>query len=155
MNCALKISPCSITSLPKVSPSIFYSHNVSWICPEPIYRNHPNVTDSRTFSSPRAMPSSVGDVQRRSSLESLFCYDKPIPEEIIEKPIGLSLIRRVYLGESGNHCQSSVSRLRGNWKYYVFGMWGSRSPWSCLIKRLRPYGGTGNTVCSGCGGSRS
>ncbi|KAI8019625.1 GDSL esterase/lipase 6 [Camellia lanceoleosa] len=28
---------------------------------------------------------------RRSSLESLFCYDKVISEEIIEKPIGLSL----------------------------------------------------------------
>ncbi|CAI9779621.1 unnamed protein product [Fraxinus pennsylvanica] len=39
----------------------------------------------------KAKPSSVGDVHRRSSLESRFCYDNPIPEEIIEKPIGLSL----------------------------------------------------------------
>lgn len=31
------------------------------------------------------------DNKRRSNLESLFCYDKAIPEEIIEKPIGLSL----------------------------------------------------------------
>ncbi|GJZ52004.1 hypothetical protein Tco_0606519 [Tanacetum coccineum] len=29
--------------------------------------------------------------RRLSSLESLFCYDKAIPEEIIEKPVGLSL----------------------------------------------------------------
>lgn len=33
--------------------------------------------------------------RRRSSLESLFCYDKPIPEERIEKPIGLSLSEKV------------------------------------------------------------
>ncbi|GMP98240.1 hypothetical protein CsSME_00046206 [Camellia sinensis var. sinensis] len=32
--------------------------------------------------------------RRRSSLESLFCYDKAIPEEIIEKPIGLSLAEK-------------------------------------------------------------
>lgn len=40
--------------------------------------------------------SSTGNEQRRrSSLESLFCYDKPIPEERIEKPIGLSLSEKV------------------------------------------------------------
>ncbi|KAK4770118.1 hypothetical protein SAY87_030650 [Trapa incisa] len=34
----------------------------------------------------------MGDSHRqRSSLEALFCYDKPIPEERIEKPVGLSL----------------------------------------------------------------
>lgn len=32
--------------------------------------------------------------RRRSSLESLFCYDKAIPEEIIEKPTGLSLAEK-------------------------------------------------------------
>ena len=31
---------------------------------------------------------------RRSSLESLFCYDKAIPEERIEKPIGISLAEK-------------------------------------------------------------
>lgn len=37
----------------------------------------------------------VGDVHKqRSSLESLFCYDKPIPEERIEKPVGLSLAEK-------------------------------------------------------------
>ncbi|GFQ03720.1 hypothetical protein PHJA_002515800 [Phtheirospermum japonicum] len=29
--------------------------------------------------------------RQRSSLEYLFCYDKPIPEEINEEPIGISL----------------------------------------------------------------
>lgn len=39
---------------------------------------------------------SVGDAhRRRSSLESLFCYDKSVPEEIIEKPVGLSLAEKV------------------------------------------------------------
>lgn len=36
----------------------------------------------------------AGDVRRISSLESLFCYDKPIPEEIIEKPVGLALTEK-------------------------------------------------------------
>ena len=30
----------------------------------------------------------------KSSLESLFCYDKAIPEEIIDKPAGLSLSKK-------------------------------------------------------------
>ncbi|KAL2464257.1 uncharacterized protein Fot_52213 [Forsythia ovata] len=55
-----------------------------------------------------AMPSSVGDVQRRSSLESLFCYDKPIPEEIIEKPIGLSLALK-NVGDNP-HCPSCQAK---------------------------------------------
>ena len=38
----------------------------------------------------------VGDAhRRRSSLESLFCYDKPIPEERIEEPVGLSLAEKI------------------------------------------------------------
>lgn len=36
--------------------------------------------------------SGVADMNRKlSSLEALFCYDKAVPEEIIEKPVGLSL----------------------------------------------------------------
>ncbi|MBA0783846.1 hypothetical protein Gotri_001496 [Gossypium trilobum] len=38
----------------------------------------------------------VGDAhRRRSSLESLFCYDKPIPEERIEEPVGVSLAEKL------------------------------------------------------------
>lgn len=48
----------------------------------------------------QAKSSSAGDVhRRRSSLESLFCYDKAIPEERIEKPIGISLAEKV-IGEN-------------------------------------------------------
>ncbi|KAL3573870.1 hypothetical protein D5086_024483 [Populus alba] len=40
--------------------------------------------------------SSVGDMnRRRSSLESSFRYDKPIPEERIEEPVGISLAEKV------------------------------------------------------------
>lgn len=43
----------------------------------------------------QAASHAVGDAhRRRSSLESLFCYDKAIPEEIIETPIGLSLAEK-------------------------------------------------------------
>lgn len=38
----------------------------------------------------------MGDVhRRRSSLESPFRYDKPIPEERIEEPVGISLAEKV------------------------------------------------------------
>lgn len=33
--------------------------------------------------------------KQRSSLESLFSYDKAIPEERIEKPIGISLAEKI------------------------------------------------------------
>ena len=33
--------------------------------------------------------------RRISSLESLFCYDKAIPEERIEKPVGISLTEKL------------------------------------------------------------
>ncbi|GFP84463.1 hypothetical protein PHJA_000590200 [Phtheirospermum japonicum] len=43
----------------------------------------------------QAVKCAVGNVdKRRSNLESLFCYDKPIPEEIIEEPIGISLAEK-------------------------------------------------------------
>lgn len=43
----------------------------------------------------QAEPHAVDDShRRRSSLESLFCYDKAIPEEIIEKPTGLFLAEK-------------------------------------------------------------
>eukprot|EP01018_Ginkgo_biloba_P024931 Gb_24089 [translate_table: standard] len=45
--------------------------------------------------------------QYKMSLESLFCYDKAVPEEIIEKPIGLSLSERM-IGNNPRctHCQA-------------------------------------------------
>ncbi|XP_022978300.1 uncharacterized protein LOC111478329 [Cucurbita maxima] len=39
---------------------------------------------------------SAADVHRqRSAFESLFCYDKAIPEEIIEMPVGISLAEKM------------------------------------------------------------
>lgn len=49
------------------------------------------------------------DVRRISSLESLFCYDKPIPEEIIEKPIGLALSEK----DVGNNPRCSSCEAKG------------------------------------------
>ncbi|KAG4927652.1 hypothetical protein JHK85_054138 [Glycine max] len=42
----------------------------------------------------------------RSNLESLFCYDKAIPEEIIEKPVGLSLEEKAI----GNNPDALIAR---------------------------------------------
>ncbi|CAI9099351.1 OLC1v1036158C1 [Oldenlandia corymbosa var. corymbosa] len=47
-----------------------------------------------TICNYHLVSSSQGDVNKRSSLESLFCYDKSIPEEIIEKPVGLSIAEK-------------------------------------------------------------
>ncbi|KAA8516908.1 hypothetical protein F0562_017274 [Nyssa sinensis] len=84
-------------------------HNTSWFGLKgrgPIMKIHAvsnNGAVSRSCSS-EASSSSAGDVhRRRSSFESLFCYDKAVPEEIIEKPVGLSL------------AEKSMPRLRWNW----------------------------------------
>ncbi|KAK9900950.1 hypothetical protein M0R45_002350 [Rubus argutus] len=47
--------------------------------------------------------------KQRSSLESLFCYDKAIPEERIEKPIGISLAEKII----GNNPQCIDCEARG------------------------------------------
>lgn len=55
----------------------------------------------------------VGDSHgQRSSLESLFCYDKPIPEERIEKPVGLSLAAKA-IGDNlrCNDCEAKGAVL--------------------------------------------
>ncbi|KAJ0966379.1 hypothetical protein J5N97_027517 [Dioscorea zingiberensis] len=69
-----------------------------------VFRRNP----SRTRSS------SAAELHRsKSSLESLFCYDKSIPEEIIDKP---------------------VPRLWRHRKYHVFKMWRARPSWFQLRK---------------------
>ncbi|XWS57908.1 hypothetical protein CRYUN_Cryun09bG0213300 [Craigia yunnanensis] len=51
----------------------------------------------------------VGDAHRqRSSLESLFCYDKPIPEERIEEPVGVSLADKI-VGDNP-HCTNCQAK---------------------------------------------
>ena len=61
----------------------------------------------------QASSSTSEDVhRRRGRLESLFCYDKPIPEEKIEKPVGLSLAEKI-IGDNPRcpDCQSKGAVL--------------------------------------------
>ncbi|KAB2018880.1 hypothetical protein ES319_D08G260500v1 [Gossypium barbadense] len=52
----------------------------------------------------------VGDAYgRRSRLESLFCYDKPIPEERIEEPVGVSLAEKIV----GDNPRCSACQAKG------------------------------------------
>ncbi|KAG8372288.1 hypothetical protein BUALT_Bualt12G0050700 [Buddleja alternifolia] len=95
MECALRITHSSMGSLPKIDrhfrgnsrffPKIGYE----------IHRNGAVLLSSSSFSTRAA----ATNVHRLSSNESKFCYDKPIPEEIIEKPDGLSLDEK-NVGES-------------------------------------------------------
>ncbi|KAI0498744.1 hypothetical protein KFK09_019636 [Dendrobium nobile] len=90
----------------------------------------------------------------KSSLESLLCYDKSIPEEIIEKPIGLSLNRR----EIGSNPPCSDCQAKGailcvtcsGSGLYVDSILESQG---ILVKvKCLGCGGSGNILCSKCGG---
>ncbi|KAL9264031.1 hypothetical protein AKJ16_DCAP02984 [Drosera capensis] len=66
-----------------------------------------NGSNSSNLMFVRAAYRSTGDVhRRRSSLEPRFCYDKVIPEQIIEKPVGISIAEK-FIGEKPrcSHCQ--------------------------------------------------
>ncbi|KAK4404628.1 hypothetical protein Sango_0831400 [Sesamum angolense] len=119
MESALKIGPSSICSPPKISPSHCHLPKNSSFLPRIGYANR--WSDAGSLSSScsstlgqysmilQAVPCTAEDShRRRSSLESLFCYDKPIPEEIIEKPIGLSLAEKD-VGENPR-CQSCQTK---------------------------------------------
>ncbi|KAM7505143.1 hypothetical protein LguiB_004047 [Lonicera macranthoides] len=99
--------------------------------------------------------SAVGDRNKqRSSLESLFCYDKPVPEEIIEKPIGLSLDEKIIGGNPRcPDCQAKGAVLCGTCSgsgLYVDSILESQG---IIVKvRCLGCGGTGNIMCSHCGG---
>ncbi|XAR64862.1 hypothetical protein NMG60_11008742 [Bertholletia excelsa] len=99
--------------------------------------------------------SSVEDAhRRRSGLESLFCYDKAIPEEIIEKPIGLSLSEKM-IGDNPRcpDCEAKGAVLCSTCTgsgLYVDSILESQG---IIVKvRCLGCGGTGNIMCSGCGG---
>ncbi|XP_010243724.1 PREDICTED: uncharacterized protein LOC104587713 [Nelumbo nucifera] len=90
----------------------------------------------------------------RSSLESLFCYDKTIPEEIIEKPVGLPLSERK-IGDSPRcyHCEAKgvvlCTTCSGS-GLYVDSILESQG---IIVKvRCLGCGGGGNIMCSECGG---
>ncbi|GMN38985.1 hypothetical protein TIFTF001_008207 [Ficus carica] len=113
----------------------------------------PNGSVSRSCSN--GASSSAGDVhRRRSSLESLFCYDKAIPEEIIEKPVGISLVEKL-IGDNPrcNDCQAKGAVLCTTCSgsgLYVDSILESQG---IIVKvRCLGCGGTGNIMCSECGG---
>ncbi|KAK9155040.1 hypothetical protein Sjap_002520 [Stephania japonica] len=92
--------------------------------------------------------------RRRSNLESLFCYDKPIPEEIIEKPVGLSLAeRRIGNKPRCFDCDAKGAVLCSTCSgsgLYVDSILESQG---IIVKvRCLGCGGTGNIMCSNCGG---
>ncbi|KAK6931833.1 hypothetical protein RJ641_003626 [Dillenia turbinata] len=107
-------------------------------------------------SSPSGADSnSTADVHRKkSSLESLFCYDKSIPEERIEKPIGLSLAEKRIGGnprctDCGTKGAVLCTTCSGS-GLYVDAILESQG---IIVKvRCLGCGGTGNVMCSECGG---
>ncbi|XP_004288622.1 PREDICTED: uncharacterized protein LOC101307729 [Fragaria vesca subsp. vesca] len=98
---------------------------------------------------------SAGDVHKqRSRLESLFCYDKAIPEEIIDKPIGISLVEK-FIGNNPRciDCEAKGAVLCTTCSgsgLYVDSILESQG---VIVKvRCLGCGGTGNIMCSKCGG---
>ncbi|KAL1314251.1 hypothetical protein HN51_041031 [Arachis hypogaea] len=92
--------------------------------------------------------------RRKSNLESLFCYDKAIPEEIIEKPVGLSLTEK----DIGNNPRCTDCEAKGavlcitcaGSGLYVDSILESQG---IIVKvRCLGCGGTGNMMCTECGG---
>ncbi|XP_071690800.1 uncharacterized protein [Rutidosis leptorrhynchoides] len=110
---------------------------------------------ANSSASQLSATSAVGDMHRKlSSLESLFCYDKAVPEEIIEEPVGLSL------GEKniGNKTRCPGCEAKGailcatcsGSGLYVDSILESQG---IIVKvRCLGCGGTGNIMCSECGG---
>lgn len=110
----------------------------------------------RFTSAQFKMKSTYGhDMQRRiSSLESLFRYDKSIPEEIIEKPTGV-LCSKKDIGSNlpCNDCEAKGVTLCTTCSgsgLYVDSIMESQG----IIVKIRCLGcgGTGNIMCAVCGG---
>ncbi|GMH29094.1 hypothetical protein Nepgr_030937 [Nepenthes gracilis] len=97
---------------------------------------------------------SVGDMHGRSSLESLFCYNKANPNEIIEKPVGLSIAEKL-IGENLQcprcHAKGAVLCITCSGSgLYVDSILESQG---IMVKvRCLGCGGTGNIMCAECGG---
>ncbi|KAK9664714.1 hypothetical protein RND81_14G063100 [Saponaria officinalis] len=94
------------------------------------------------------------DKRRISSLESLFCYDKAIPEQIIEKPVGLSVAEKEIGGQARCcDCQAKGAVLCttcGGSGLYVDSVMECQG---IIVKvRCLNCGGAGNIMCSECGG---
>ncbi|XP_057785318.1 uncharacterized protein LOC131002855 [Salvia miltiorrhiza] len=154
MDCALRIAPSS----PKIPLFHHRLHNHSTVLHTIGYginRNDAVLLTSSSFGSPaRVVRCAAGDVRRISSLESLFCYDKPIPEEIIEKPVGLALTEKnVGVNPRCSSCLAKGAILCATCSgsgLYVDSILESQG---IIVKvRCLGCGGTGNTMCSECGG---
>ncbi|XP_031499483.1 uncharacterized protein LOC116263830 [Nymphaea colorata] len=90
----------------------------------------------------------------RCTLDRSFCYDKPIPEEVIGEPVGVALAER----EIGNNprcfaCEAKgaiLCRTCSGSGLYIDSVLESQG---ILVKvRCLGCGGTGNIMCSQCGG---
>lgn len=114
----------------------------------------PNGSVSPSACGGSESSSTGNEHRRRSSLESLFCYDKPIPEERIEKPIGLSLSEKV-IGDNPRctECKAKGAVLCATCSgsgLYVDSILESQG---IIVKvRCLGCGGTGNIMCAECGG---
>ncbi|KAG0496310.1 hypothetical protein HPP92_000847 [Vanilla planifolia] len=107
------------------------------------------------FSASKEKSSSVRGLGRcRSSLGSFFCYDKSIPEEVIEKPVGFALNRReIGSNPPCSQCDQTGIILCGTCSgsgLYVDSILESQG---IIVKvRCLGCGGSGNIMCSNCGG---
>lgn len=114
----------------------------------------PNGSTSPSASNGAESRSVADTHKRRSNFESLFCYDKPIPEERIEKPVGLSLEEKV-IGDNPRcqDCKAKGAVLCSTCSgsgLYVDSIMESQG---IIVKvRCLGCGGTGNIMCSECGG---
>ncbi|ESQ41780.1 hypothetical protein EUTSA_v10014907mg [Eutrema salsugineum] len=123
--------------------------------PSPGFGSRVRVCSLPPSSSLKAESCLKRDVHRqRSSLESMFCYDKPIPEEIIEAPVGLSMSER----EIGDNQRCTCCEAKGallcatcsGTGLYVDSIMESQG---IIVKvRCLVCGGTGNIMCKSCGG---
>jgi hypothetical protein len=97
----------------------------------------------------------VDTKQHKRSLESVFCYDKEVPEEIIEKPVGLLSLseRKIDNNPRCEECEAKGVVLCDTCAgsgLYVDSILESQG---VIVKvRCLGCGGTGNIMCSECGG---
>lgn len=148
---AMKI--CSISR-----PSLDMIHGSHLKSREPNIQIHATAPHNGSLHRSTSIPvesSLTRDVQKcKRRLESMFHYDKPIPEEIIEKPVGLSLEER-NIGDNPRciDCQAKGAVLCTTCSgsgLYVDSILESQG---IIVKvRCLGCGGTGNIMCSECGG---
>ncbi|KAI3788565.1 hypothetical protein L2E82_01335 [Cichorium intybus] len=160
MECVLKISPLLSLSVPFPSSKHLFGKSVSF-ADNPQRRSFLKIEAtsdngaSHPSSSQLSSSNAVGDMHRKlSSLESLFCYDKSIPEEIIEKPVGLSLgEKNIGTKRRCPGCEAKGAILCATCSgsgLYVDSIMESQG---IIVKvRCLGCGGTGNIMCSECGG---